>query len=336
MDNYTKTGIVSPILLAGGSIHPLIVPADKTRGTGLMNPSVFYDFITNQLLVNIRHVNYTLYHSEGNMFEHQYGPLQYLHPENDIALRTDNYIAVLNEDLTTKSVTKVDTSTLDVKPLWEFTGLEDCRLFRWGSRLYLCGVRRDTTPNGQGRMELSEIVFEGEEIKEVSRFRIPAPPPNNSYCEKNWMPIIDMPYHLVKWSNPTEVVKVDTAAGTCETAILDESKILPLTADMRGGSQVIPWGEYRMALIHEVNLYNSELGRKNGRYRHRFVLWDKNWTIVKTSPTFSFMCGEIEFAAGAAVIGDDLLISFGFQDNAAFILKAPKDLIDKFIWEKGV
>ena len=41
----------------GGSIHPLIVPAELTNGTGIMNPSVFID--GDKILVNLRHVNYT-------------------------------------------------------------------------------------------------------------------------------------------------------------------------------------------------------------------------------------------------------------------------------------
>ena len=41
----------------GGSIHPLIIPASITNGTGLMNPSVYND--NGKIIVNLRHVNYT-------------------------------------------------------------------------------------------------------------------------------------------------------------------------------------------------------------------------------------------------------------------------------------
>jgi len=46
-------------------------------------------------------------------------------------------------------------------------------------------------------MELSEIEITDTEVKEISRLRIEAPDVN-SYCEKNWMPILDMPYHYIK------------------------------------------------------------------------------------------------------------------------------------------
>lgn len=326
-------GLVKHVVNSGGSIHPLIIPSDLTKGTGLMNPSIYND--NGKLLINIRHVNYTLYHSEKKQFQHQFGPLQYLHPEHDRTLTTVNYLCTLNDDLSLNKIHRIDTSKLDVKPIWEFIGLEDARLFRWDGKLFLCGVRRDTTVNGQGRMELSEIELTDSYAKEISRQRIPAPGDNNSYCEKNWMPVVDNPYHLVKWSNPTEVVRYNPTDGSCVTAVLDQSKFMPLPADLRGGSQIIPWGDYYLALTHEVALYNSELGRKDGRYRHRFVVWDKNWTIVKISPVFSFMTGEIEFCCGATFHNGNLLVSFGFQDNSAFILRIPENVLINFIenWE---
>jgi len=326
-----KFGLVKTAVDAGGSLHPLIIPAEQTNGTGLMNPSVYVD--NGVLMCNIRHVNYTLYHSEIKKFQHRYGPLQYLHPENDRHLRTWNYLAILNEDLTIKHVVNVDTSKLDVEPIWDFVGLEDARLFRWSNKLYLSGVRRDTTTNGQGRMELSEIKAKTAFVQEISRVRLPAPGANNTYCEKNWMPILDQPYHYVKWSNPTEVVKVDPVTNTTVTVHLNESSYIPNLPDFRGGSQVIPYGDYYLALTHEVDLTKHETGEKDAVYEHRFLVWDKNFNLVKYTKNFNFLRADIEFCCGAAWWRGDLLISFGFQDNAAFILKMPKEQLDQLLWE---
>ena len=62
---------------------------------------------------------------------------------------------------------KIDTTKLDKEPLWDFVGLEDSRIFRWEGDLYISGVRRDTTENGQGRMELSKIEVTEDAVKEV-------------------------------------------------------------------------------------------------------------------------------------------------------------------------
>ena len=51
----------------GGSIHPLIIDPKLTGGLGLMNPSVFVD--GDKVMVNLRSVNYTFYHSEEKLFQ---------------------------------------------------------------------------------------------------------------------------------------------------------------------------------------------------------------------------------------------------------------------------
>jgi hypothetical protein len=323
MNNFVKK-----TLDAGGDIQPLLIPPELTNGTALFNPSIFVD--GDDLILNLRHCQYTLYLAEKNKFEHTEGPLVYLHPENDRTLTTTNFFCKLEKDLTIKEQWKIDTSEFDIKPVWQFVGLEDARLFRWDGKLYISGVRRDTKPTGEGRMELSEIKVSDDGVKEVSRWRIPPPNDPNSYCEKNWMPIIDMPYHYVKWCTPTEIVKVDSEKQTCETVDLIEQDI-QTPKDLRGGTHVIPWNGGHIAIVHEVDLAKSKAGRKNGIYTHRIIVWDKNWKIIKYSDSFSFMSARIEFVCGMAEYEGDLLITFGFQDNAAYILRAPKSVIEDMI-----
>jgi len=330
------------VLSEGGKLITLMIPSKDSKGLGLMNPSILID--GDKILLNLRNINYTLYHCEGQqLFNTRWGPLSYLHPENDIHLRTWNFMCELSPvNLEIDKYWLTDTSQFDVPPKWDFVGLEDARLFRWEGKLYQCGVRRDTTPNGQGRMELSEILIKDEnelqpnesKYKEISRTRI-EPPGAPTYCEKNWMPILDIPFHFVKWTNPTQVVKVNLETKKAETVFLSD-KTIPNLPDFRGGSQVINYKEYRICLIHEVNLMKNKLQQKDASYKHRFVVWDKNWNIVKMSDSFSLMDGEIEFTCGMALYKEDLLVTFGFQDNAAFLLKIPKHIFDELIGLKTV
>lgn len=317
----------------GGSLIPLIIPAKETNGIGVMNPSIFLD--NDKLLVNLRQINYILYHCEGEqLFYDRFGPLVYLNPENDLHLKTTNFLCILDSDLSIKDYHKVNTDKLDIPALWEFHGLEDARIVKWEDTFYLSGVRRDVKDNGEGRIELSEIDITDKSVNEISRFRIPAPGDDKSYCEKNWMPVIDMPYTYVKWTNPTEVVKVDPINKTCNTVFLSDNKLSFETGDIRGGSQVIPYGDYRIALVHEVRLWKNRLGQKDAVYYHRFIVWDREWNIVHVSDLFSFMTAEIEFACGMTFYKGDLLITFGFQDNASYLLKIPKDIIYSVIYGK--
>mgnify|MGYP006919332625 CR=1 FL=1 len=313
----------------GGSIKPLFVPPSRSKGQGLMNPSIYVD--SGKIIGILRHVNYTFYHSERKLFQHPYGPLTYLHPENDLKLRTWNWYFELDGDLNMTKCIQIDTSKFDTyEPMWEFVGLEDARIFRWNSKLYYSGVRRDTTPNGQGRMELSEIKVVGPIVVESSRVRIDTPNDPDSYCEKNWMPIIDKPYQYVKWTNPTEIIKMDPKTGKSETIHFNEN-IVSISGDIRGGSQLIPYNDGYIAVIHEVDLFNSREGRKDAIYYHRFIIWDKDWNIINYSQLFHFMNAQVEFCIGMAEYGDSYLFTFGFQDNAAFVLRAKKTTINKFI-----
>ena len=103
--------------------------------------------------------------------------------------------------------------------------------------------------------------------------------------------------------------------------------------DQRGSSQVMEWNNLYVAITHEVNLFKNYLKQKDGIYRHRLCVWDDQLNLVGMSKTFSFLDARIEFCAGAAVHNGDLLISFGFQDNAAFILRTPKLVVEDMILE---
>jgi hypothetical protein len=315
----------------GGKLAPLVIP--EGASSGLMNPSIFIDDV-GDILVNLRHINYTLYHAENTQkFPTIWGPLAYLHPESDLTLRTTNYICKLNDDLEITNYAKVDTSELDVNPLWEFHGEEDCRLVQWRGEYFLIGVRRDTTTHGQGRMEYSKINLNKKDwtAKEVHRLRIPAPAPDESYCEKNWMPILDKPYHFVKWTMPTEVVNTHPYNKTSETVIIKQTP--SITHDQRGGSQVIRWGSMYITFTHEVDLFKNYLEQKDAFYRHRMIVWDEQFNFVGASNPFTFLDARVEFCVGAANYKGDLLITFGFQDNAAFVLRLPKVVVEDLLLE---
>ena len=324
--------LVKLVVNNGGTISPLIIPGELTDGTGLCNVSVFIDD-NDDIITNIRHVHYSLYHSEFNQnFYSVWGCLAYLNPEDDIVLRTGNYLCKLNPDtLEVETHIKIDTSKHDVKPVWTFIGLEDVRVFRWDSQLYVSGVRRDTKPDGEGRMELCEIDWTEDKCIERTRDRIEVDP--HTYLEKNWMPILDMPFHYVRWCNPLQITKVDPETGTCKN-ILKKHYNLELPWELRGGSQVIPWKNgSRICVTHEVDFYHNPGYHKDAHYYHRFVIWDKDWNLEAVSHPFKFMAAKIEFACGLALKDDNFIITYGYQDNAAYALKMPVKLLDNLNWE---
>jgi hypothetical protein len=219
------------------------------------------------------------------------------------------------------------------EPIWEFVGLEDARLVQWNNEYYLIGVRRDTTTSGVGRMEYTQIDLNKDNwtAKEIHRKRIAAPLSDDSYCEKNWMPVIDKPYTFVKWTMPTEVVYSSPFGEDTEQLKLRQTPIPP--KDQRGGSQIIKWGNMYICITHEVDLFKNYLDQKDAIYRHRLVIWDEQFNFAGLSQPFSFLDARVEFCVGAAQYDGNLLLSFGFQDNAAFVLSVPKIVVEELILE---
>ena len=318
-----------------GTIKPLIIDSNLTNGTGITNSSLLVE--DDKIHMIMRHVEYTLYHCEN---EQKYqsaeqGPLSYYHKENKQELKTNNYYCELDPNtLDIIKILKIDTSKLDVKPIWTFVGLEDARLVKWLNKYFLCGVRRDTTTNGQGRMELSEIVIERDSVKEINRNRIEVPDVN-SYCEKNWMPIIDEPFNFVKWTNPTEIVKVNLENNNSEQIYINDIKH-KLPFDVRGGSPLIDWDNNSyICITHEVDFtLKNQNGFKNADYYHRFIIFDKDYSIKYIFYNFNFMTAKVEFCIGLAQYKNDIFISFGFQDNCSYIIKIKKDRLQDLIYDK--
>ncbi len=341
MHDLRHHGLVHYALKRGGKIQPITLPKDLTSETGIMNPPIFIH--NGKVLMNVRHVNYTLYHSEGKKFPHTWGPLQYLHPENDISLTTHNIMTELDYDFNVVSASRIKMNLDTGEPTWNFIGLEDGRLFSWDDRLFLCGVRRDAYDDqGTGRMEMCEIEYIDNEWQEIGRHPIPAPGKDDTFCEKNWMPIIDMPWHFVKWCNPVEIVKYDIDTRTTTTVVHDQEKTYKLPRDLRGGTQVYPIGEgRRMTFTHEVDLTRDAFSRKDGHYNHRIVVWDEDWNMVHHTQDFHFMGTQvdpttgyeynIEFATGMTFLNGEVIVAFGYQDNGTFLLRMPEKLFFDFV-----
>ena len=328
-ENLSKT-----ILEMDGIIKPIYIDVKDSGGTGLCNASLLYN--DGKLIMILRNVEYTMHCCEGEQkyqscFE---GPISYYHKDNDLKLRTNNFYCELDEKtLEIKKYHKIDTSKLDTNPVWIFTGLEDIRLTYWNNKYYACGVRRDNTSNGQGRIEFSEIEIDENSVKEISRSRIEVEN-KESYCEKNWMPIKSKPFHFVKWTNPTEVVKVDLENRIANRIYISKNKLnLPL--DLRGGSQLIDWYDNTyLAIVHECKFvcqnYN---GYKDADYFHRFIIWNSDWSIKYISEPFNFMTAKVEFCTGLEEVDNNIIISFGFQDNACYAIKLSKNNLNQLIWK---
>lgn len=318
------------IVKHNGFVNKLNLPTQYSEGLGVCNPSVYIDK-NNKILCCIRRVNYLFHLSLTSYWNSAYGPTNYHHPDKDVNLRTENYLCELNADtLEVKQETIKHVEYQKYEPKWNFVGEEDSRIVCWDNKLYLTGCRRDTEDTGISRMELSEI---NSNAKEISRTRIPSVKDNSSYCEKNWMAILDKPFCYVKWCNPLEIVEYNPETKSTTTILLKNQNIISsdVLCDLRGSSQVITVDNYYIAIVHEVNLWYNRYSERSAKYYNRFIVWDKDWNVVKLSQRFWFMNFPIEFTNGLAFDGKDFIIPFSVYDNAAFVAKLNKNALYEFI-----
>lgn len=323
---------VNYCLMGGATVTPLDIDIHDPNWPGYCNPSIMWDEQDKNFKLIVRNVNYVL-HGAKDPVKNQssWGPVLYSIPERDGRnLKTRNFIGVSKDPANEPwQMQLIDTTPYN--PQWEFQGQEDARILRWDGKIYTTGVRRDDNKDGRGRMELMHLSEVG--AHELSRLKVKALD-ENSYCEKNWMPIKDMPFHYVQMTNPTVVVKVNPKTGdTTEvvrkeraTGFVDEKFDL-----LRGSSQVVRWGDHWVAIVHTCELWLTANDRKYSRYCHVFVEWDNDWNIVKMSPLFNFADYGVEFTCGMELHDGKFYIPFAIEDNFVFLLIVDENIIRKFI-----
>lgn len=268
---------------------------ERRPGWSLFNPSCLT--AGDDLVVNVRSSNYSI------------GPDgQYvIPPEDGSRIRTENYLWLAGSSEAAAWQADYEHSGFSVE------GLEDVRLNAVDGEVVVSATIRDmaghdgTCRIGSGTLashRLGEIVYHGTAA---------------GRHEKNWMPILGRREWLYSCHERGHTCVVRDSGDDWIVDACAEAP--PVARGFRGGSQLVPLGDGTwLAVIHEV----ATAGRRV--YEHRFVRFDEaaGWRIVETSPAFAFReTRMIEFAAGLAMLGDRLVVSFGFMDREAWLAWMP-------------
>ncbi len=227
-----------------------------------------------------------------------------LHEEG--VLHNINYMLELTSDLGVGDVQPiVDRSTGPKRYYSRIQGFEDCRLFNLNGSWYATATVCELNP--VERREIALLGLEGREVASVRRLAGPHPQRH----EKNWMPLeIDGVLHFVYSCAPTLVLRCDPGTGSIDRVA--ESEGPAIARDFRGGSQGVRVDGGHLFSVHEVDGSERAL-----RYMHRFVLLGDQLELTAVSRPFTFTSDRVEFCAGMARRGDELVLSFGVSDAAA-------------------
>lgn len=275
-----------------GVSNPIDIDYAMPKGWSQFNPSVASDPDGN-LRVIMRRSNYVM-SPEG-----RYGGAY----DTEGVIRTRNYIATL-KGASLYHAEHIEDDHLRPDPsLYPVHGFEDCRLFYHDGWKFSATVRER---NSRGICQQVMCDLDGNRADNLVELS-----PAHDTHEKNWMSLNRHGFHhqFVQHCYPTV-----TSLGWWRPAPY-------IMRQFRGGSQFVDAGESTyLAVIHESVDFPGQSPHRV--YWHRFVLFFGG-LIEQISQPFCFQRRGVEFAAGMALHGDDLLISYGVHDQEAWLHRMP-------------
>lgn len=210
-------------------------------------------------------------------------------------------------------------------------GVEDLRPVHLAHGWVGIGACRDRNPETTFQMVVWDLGTDGRGDGPIHLMAAPG----IIRHEKNWMPfVVSGELHVVYACHPLIVLRVDPLTGA--TTEVSRRPAPAFSRHLRGGSQgieVTP-GRWRF-VVHEV----SGTTDADRAYQHRIIdivaMDDGTFELVATTPRFSFTGRRIEFCAGLATRGDDLVLSFGVDDAQALLASVPLEAVDDLLEPVG-
>jgi FkbM family methyltransferase len=225
---------------------------------------------------------------------------------------TRNFLLQLNEDLSVRNTSEILPPKNMPTPLYsQVLGFEDLRLIFWRGSWWGISCVREMTPEGWCEQVLTRLERESEGSYRHSDLRR-LEPEGPKVHEKNWMPQVEGDaLRFVHLCDPTKILDY-------EARIVRQGTPNIAARNFRGGSQLIPFDDGWLALIHEVQWRAAERRRY---HFHRFVWFDASLEIKRVGRPFYFIRKGVEFAAGLCWHPDQLrlVVSFSTSDSESWL-----------------
>jgi glycosyltransferase involved in cell wall biosynthesis len=222
-------------------------------------------------------------------------------------VRTRNHLLTLDDSLepvASRALVEDESSALPGAPV---AGLEDCRPFELDGRLCCVFTIRDRNPAWRCEVGFGEISAAGVvSVQPLRGYR-------DDVHQKNWVPLVrDGELYFVYSTDPLIVLSRDLR----EVARHEPPRALD---HLRGSSQAVAVDGGWLYLTHDVTRFGDKRV-----YLHRFVLLRDDFTFAGATEAFYFLDRQTEFAPGLALLGDQLLVTFGTNDRDPWIASVPK------------
>jgi glycosyltransferase involved in cell wall biosynthesis len=292
------------------SFNPQRINFDPPAGYAACNPSVVNH--NGQPLVLVRTVNYKIT-PEGRYESRDVDST----PADPVIIHTRNFLVHPQHPVEQREL--LLPKNLPEPKYHLVRGFEDSRLFEWNGMLRTLSTVRELNPEGWCEQVVAPLTEHGYDV--LWRQILPKERRN----EKNWMPWVvgDDLRFVYRLGHLVDRDGVDVCRSDCG---VDVSRI-------SGGSQVVYVDERSwLAVVHEACYIP---GHVNRFYQHRFVTFWTNGRVDCISAPFFFHDRQIEFCAGLAVFGKQLMVSYGVRDEEAWTATMDIEEVLRFVY-KGV
>jgi predicted GH43/DUF377 family glycosyl hydrolase len=276
----------------------------KHQDLNLFNPSVTY--LNSEKIVIARSSTLQVF-DDGKY----YG---YLAPHDTV-----NYVFKYdNKEKLTSSALLDDSECRKLKGIAD-CGIEDIRLFKRDNSIF--GVCAGISFLNK-KIRATQLLIEIQSNSVVKATALNSP--INSLYEKNWTPLVsDEDLYLLYSLDPLICMEIEEEKMSLKKGPYPKSN----NATLRGGTPFAKIGNQWLSLAH----YPPIVFEQRRYYRHCFILLDKDFNLVERSEPFFIQKRGIEFAAGLAVSGDEVTLSYGVSDRSAFYLNFNLPELDKFL-----
>jgi hypothetical protein len=249
-------------------------------------------------------------------------------------------IAVLGEDVMVSvqglvgatAAVRTVLAVLDDKQLYSRSviadgdGIAAPRLFMLGGSLWVVG----SAPSQDGRRALP-VVARLEGARVVQRDIIQA-----LRQESNWMPAVVGAGDRVRFVYTTDpLVVLDYSTDGRGPGVLrpELASVSPEMGSVRGGSQLVPWGESFIALVRQVHRDQ----RLNAvRHVHRFARFSADLSAVTLGKKCFSFTGDVTERCGGAIVRTtggkrSLLVAFGVGTNRSMLASVASETVDEYL-----
>ena len=308
-----------------GTLFPLTFSTGIVKNRSIFNPSITISRDGMGTIV-FRSTNYRYLRPVGNFTSlTSTGAIQYLHVKkqtvsNSFFLVQHDFSSISSKSVVNININRISLPILPKFAKYNFESLEDLRICAQEDKLVLLG---NLSISGNRRrpiyIEIGEF-SRGCELIPLSNIRL-VDYPSMMKIEKNWVPIEGDLSKVVRWPLSAKSAGMQRAIINILNEEISSIQQIQEHPNLFGGSPFIKYENGFLAVVHIRELGNR---KNNHKYLHKFMYYNRNFELLKSSKPFNFLGFETEFCSGISIYREKIYISFSCNDSLNFVLSFSK------------